>query len=98
MRVAWSDDALEDVSRLRLFLEPRSPFAARHATEALAKAALSLESDAERGRPVRRLPGFRDLFVPFGGSAYALRYHLDRDDIVIVRIWHGREKRTRRRG
>jgi len=38
----------------------------------------------------------RELVVPFGGSAYVVRFAHDpqREDIVILRIWHGREMRT----
>jgi hypothetical protein len=34
--------------------------------------------------------------VSFGQSAYIVRFSHDpqRDEIVIVRIWHGREERT----
>jgi len=33
--------------------------------------------------------------VPFGRSAYVIRYaHLvQQEEVVIVRIWHGREQR-----
>jgi hypothetical protein len=39
------------------------------------------------------VPGVRELIVPFGRSAYVLRYALlpMTDEIVILRIWHGRE-------
>jgi hypothetical protein len=35
------------------------------------------------------------LIVPFGNSAYVLRYaHLpDADEIIVLRVWHGREWR-----
>jgi hypothetical protein len=37
----------------------------------------------------------RELIVPFGRSAFVLRYTLlpEIDEIVIVRIWYGREER-----
>ena len=37
----------------------------------------------------------RELIVPFGRSAYVLRYAYSqgRDEVVIVRAWHSREER-----
>jgi plasmid stabilization system protein ParE len=41
-------------------------------------------------------PEYRQLYVPFGKSAYVLRYRIDVDSntLVVVRIWHGRENRA----
>jgi plasmid stabilization system protein ParE len=33
------------------------------------------------------------LVVPFGSGAYIVRYRVDRDKVVIARIFHGREDR-----
>jgi plasmid stabilization system protein ParE len=54
----------------------------------------SLRDLPERGRPAIR-PEYRELIVPFGRGAYVVRYriHLERDTVVVVRIWHGREQR-----
>ncbi len=40
-------------------------------------------------------PTDRQLFIPFGNSAYILRYRLDEEQerLFVVRIWHGREER-----
>jgi hypothetical protein len=37
----------------------------------------------------------RELIIPFGQSAYLLRYSHSAmsDEIVVHRIWHGREAR-----
>ena len=32
----------------------------------------------------------RDLVVPFGAGAYALRYRIDHDAVVVIRVWHSR--------
>jgi len=34
----------------------------------------------------------RELFLPFGASSYVLRYIID-VQVVVVRVWHGRENR-----
>jgi plasmid stabilization system protein ParE len=61
---------------------------------AIGAAIRSLESLPERGRP-SPLAGARELVVPFGRSAYVLRYaHVpETDELVVLRIWHGREQR-----
>lgn len=39
---------------------------------------------------------YRQFFVPFGKSAYALRYRIQEEanTLVVVRVWHGRENRN----
>lgn len=38
---------------------------------------------------------FRELIVPFGDSAFVVRYCVDerRDEVVVIRDRHGREQR-----
>ncbi|MFZ0927842.1 MAG: type II toxin-antitoxin system RelE/ParE family toxin [Syntrophobacteraceae bacterium] len=38
-------------------------------------------------------PPLGDLFVHFGQAGYWLRYMVTDDEIIIVKIWHGRENR-----
>jgi plasmid stabilization system protein ParE len=45
------------------------------------------------GPPVAGQPGMRQLIVPFGRSAYVLRYRVEADTLVVVRVWHAREDR-----
>lgn len=35
----------------------------------------------------------RELYLPFAGGAYILRYRLEGDSVIIIRVWHGREQR-----
>jgi plasmid stabilization system protein ParE len=48
----------------------------------------------DRGRPTGT-SGARDLIVRFGRSSYLVRYvhRTEEDEIVILRMWHGREVR-----
>lgn len=39
------------------------------------------------------MDGFRELFVTFGARGYVIRYRIDKDHIVIVRVWHSLEQR-----
>jgi toxin ParE1/3/4 len=94
VKVVVSRAAAADLERLRLFLSEQSASASKRAVEALAAAIDSLEIFPERGRP-SGIPGVRELVVPFGASAYLLRYaYLGlSDSVVILRVWHGREAR-----
>jgi plasmid stabilization system protein ParE len=95
VRLIVSPDAVADLDRLRKFLADKNPPAARRAVTAISTAIQSLDTSPDRGRPTPA-PSVRELIVPFGRSAYVLRYsHLpDSDEVVILRIWHGREHRV----
>jgi plasmid stabilization system protein ParE len=88
----WSPAALQDVVRLREFIEPHNADAARRAAESLKKAAKLITTHPGIGK---RLEGRddRELIVPFGQRGYVMRYRLDGDDIVILRVWHSLEER-----
>jgi plasmid stabilization system protein ParE len=88
----WAEAARADLMRLRQFIEPESPAAARRAAEALKKGAALLLDHPGLGR---RLEGRQDreLGIPFGKRGYVMRYRLDGNDIVILKIWHSREER-----
>ncbi len=91
MRVVFSEDAVLDVVRLRAFLEAKAPGAAKRAVSAILKGCVSLSTLSERG--ALREDGSRQLIVPFGSSAYVVRYRVNPDagEVVIVRVRHGKE-------
>jgi plasmid stabilization system protein ParE len=94
VRLVVSPAASNDIARLHDFLAA-TPTAARRAAATLNAAIESLHAFPDRGRPCEEVVGARELVVPFGRSAYVLRYaHLpDADEVVILRVWHGREVR-----
>jgi plasmid stabilization system protein ParE len=96
--IVVSSAAIADLNRLRAFLIDKNPAAAQRAVAAITAAVQSLDLSPGRGRPTG-LAGVRELIVPFGRSAYVLRYmHWpDIDEVVILRIWHGREQRDQTR-
>ena len=94
MRLVVARAAAADFGRLRDFLADKNPDAARQAVAALVAAVESLQVFPERGRPsgVRNV---RELIVSFGRSGYVLRYAYSAaaDEVIVLRIWHGREAR-----
>jgi len=94
VKIVVSRRAHTDLGRLHDFLIERNPETAQRAVEALSKGIQSLLQFPERGRLSAPI-GAREIFIPFGQSAYVVRYHYSpkRDAIAILRIWHGRERR-----
>jgi toxin ParE1/3/4 len=95
VKIVVTPAAAGDLDRLRAFLAETNPDAARKAVAALISAIQSLDIFPDRRRQ-SEAAGLRELIVPFGRSAYVVRYgHVpEANEIVIVRIWHGREART----
>lgn len=87
-----SQSALADLTRLQAFLADKNQSATQRSVSAIGLAINSLMVFPDRGRPTAST-GVRELVVPFGRTAYLVRYIHDRerDEIVILRIWHGRE-------
>jgi toxin ParE1/3/4 len=94
VKLIVSSTAAHDLERLRAFLADKSPAAAERAVAMLMRAIQSLDTFPERGRP-SGTPGVRELIVTFGRWGYILRYAYlaQTDEVVILRIWHGREAR-----
>jgi plasmid stabilization system protein ParE len=95
VKLIVSPNAAADLNRLRAFLTDKNPDAAQRAATSLIRAIQSLDTFPDRGRPIG-IEGVRELIVPFGNSAYVLRYAhaADSDEIIVLRIWHGREQRA----
>lgn len=90
----WLPEALADVERLHAFLKGKNPQAAARAAQAILEAAHSLKTIPHSGRPMADDTGRRELFIPFAGGVYVLRYMLESEDVVvIIRVWHSREDR-----
>jgi toxin ParE1/3/4 len=94
VKVTVSPAALDDLQRLHTFLVGVSPAAAERAIATLVRAIESLDMFPDRGRP-SVMAGARELIVPFGRSAYIVRYVHRRQDaeVIVLRVWHGRESR-----
>jgi toxin ParE1/3/4 len=93
MKLIISRAAAADLERLRLFLAGKNSDAAQRAIAELVEAIGSITAFPDRPSSAS---GLRDLIVPFGRSAYVVRFEHDSEQqrIIIVRVWHGREART----
>ena len=91
MTIRWTGRAASDLARLHDFLRPVAPEAAAKILVQLARAPdrllefprLGEKLDAYEPREVRR------IIV----GDYELRYEIDAGTIIVLRVWHCREKR-----
>ncbi|MDR3055996.1 MAG: type II toxin-antitoxin system RelE/ParE family toxin [Zoogloeaceae bacterium] len=92
-QVKFAPAALRDLERLRGFLRPKNPAAARRLATRIIKSTQILAHQPRMGRPVEELPDvFREWLIEFGGSGYVARYRYDGGDIVsILAIRHQKE-------
>ena len=93
--ILLSPDAVDDVERLRTFLDQKNPDAARRALASIWKALDRLQEFPELGMSTGDAD-IRQIVVRFGSSGYIVRYAVlpENGNILITRIWHGREART----
>ena len=91
MQIEWLPTALRDLQRLRDFLRPQNPGAAKRAGAKIKKLAAALKVHPGLGIAVEDLPGFYDVVIKFGIRNYVLRYNLHDERIYIVALRHGRE-------
>ena len=87
MKLVYSDEAIEDLARLRDFIATHDPAAAgRVAAELVLKIGV-LPDFPKTGTPVERAPvpdSVRDMV--FG--RYVVRYSVHASAIIILRVWH----------
>jgi plasmid stabilization system protein ParE len=91
VKLLFLPTAAHDLERLREFVEAKDPRAAARIASRLYAAAANLLQAPELGRPIEGTP-YRKLVIRMRRSAYIMHYREREDAIVIVRIWHGREK------
>jgi plasmid stabilization system protein ParE len=97
MKFVFLPEAEDDIERLYGFLiEQGNPLAAQKAMLAIDEGIQMLLETPYIGLRMEGRPDYRQLFVPFGKSAYNLRYRIyeEADMLVVVRVWHGRENRV----
>ena len=93
MRLRWLPETREDIRRLFEFLVHKDPVAAERAMALIGKGADNLLDMPEIGWPMGDNSERRELYLPFGAGSYVLRYRLETDAVVVIRVWHNRERR-----
>ena len=90
MKLGFTAKALEDLERLHEFVAENNPAAAKRIRDQLLASFQTLLEQPKGGKPVKSLP-VRQWVT----GDYVIRYVLDGEqNLIIVRIWHGREERS----
>ncbi len=80
------------MQRLREFLRPKSPDAAKRAGEAIKRSLAVLGLQPKMGRPIEDMPeNYREWVIGFGDSGYVARYRLEGDGVIILAVRHQKE-------
>ena len=91
-RVTFAPAAIRDLQRLRNFLRPKNADAARRAGEAIRQGVKILGAHPRLGQMVEDLPEeFREWLIDFGDSGYVVRYRMDDDVVLILKVRHQKE-------
>jgi plasmid stabilization system protein ParE len=91
-QVIFAPGAIQDLQRLREFLRPKNPLAAKRAAETILKALQVLGQQPQIGRPVEDLTEtFREWMIDFGDSGYVARYRFEGGIVTILALRHQKE-------
>jgi plasmid stabilization system protein ParE len=87
LSIILSARAASDLQRLHDFLDMHSTRSADRAVVILSDRLKLLAQFPALGKPLGRT-GMRELYVPFGKSAYVIRYYLSarRNAVVVLRM------------
>ena len=90
MKVSFTPESVDDLKRLREFIESKNPIAAQRIANELLTGIEKLKAFPQLGLKVIRAPQpqlVRDLFI----GNYTVRYIIGSNEIFILRVWHGKE-------
>jgi plasmid stabilization system protein ParE len=91
-QVTFAPGAIRDLERLREFLRPKNPAAAKRAGSAIIKAVQVLGHQPQIGRPVPDLSEqHREWPIDFGDSGYVARYRFDGETVTLLAVRHQKE-------
>ncbi len=95
-QIRWSPHALNELDRLRVFLKNKSPTASKKAIHRIKDAVKVLHQNPKIGTEYDKTDNRRELYLSFGKDNYMLRYRVHDTEkyILILRAYHGREKRN----
>jgi plasmid stabilization system protein ParE len=91
--IVWTEAAKTDLQRHYDFGVENSPESAARTVQVIVSAGASLAQNPQRGAIVEQATGLRKLLVRFGKVGFVMHYVVLEPDVVILRIYHGREQR-----
>lgn len=91
-QLKFAPAALRDLERLREFLHPKNPAAAKRAAFAIIKAIELLKQQPQIGRPAQEMDiAYRELIIDFGDSGYIALYRFESDVVTVLALRHQKE-------
>jgi plasmid stabilization system protein ParE len=94
-QIVWTLSAIDDLNRHYDFIKLNNVDAAARAVQAIVSSGESLQLNPRRGATVDEIAGLRKLLVSFGKYGFIIHYVILENDVVILRVYHGRENRPR---
>jgi len=92
MKISYSIESINDLKRLREFIEEKNPPAAQRIATSIKKGINQLKSFPYLGVKVEQAPDPETVRDLIHGN-YTVRYLLLSNEINILRIWHHKENR-----
>ena len=90
MKISYTSESIEDLIRLRAFIEEKDSVAAERVANSLLSGIEKLKVFPRMGLPVSSAPDpevIRDLYV----ERYTVRYLSSPNELMVLRIWHNKE-------
>lgn len=95
VNVRWAPAALADLQRFSSFLNDRHPDLARSVAHEIAGRIEVLADFPKLGRPLGDRDDLRQLVLKVLNADYVFQYSVDDEQVLILRVFHGREDRER---
>ena len=92
MKISYTPESIDDLKRLREFIEVKDPLAAQRVASSLLNGINQLKTFPYLGVEVQQAPNpemVRDLMI----GNYIARYLIRPKKIDILRVWHHKENR-----
>jgi plasmid stabilization system protein ParE len=89
----WSEAALRDLDRFADFLQRNHPSLASIIAREIVRKAEVLSHIPHLGRPIAGREEYRQVVLQVLNAAYVFQYRYDGRRLVMLRVFHGREKR-----
>ncbi len=93
MKILYSPESINDLIRLRKFIEVENPLVAQRIANAIKKGINQFKTFPYLGVEVPQAPNpemIQDLII----GKYIVRYLIRSKDIYILRVWHHKENRA----